>query len=48
MKLTPLFAGAAALAIAATANADVTINVTGATAFRGAALYSNPGVFYEH
>jgi hypothetical protein len=37
MKLTHLFAGAAALAVAATAHADVTINITGATAFRAAA-----------
>lgn len=40
MKITPYLAGFAAFAFAATSYADVTVNVTGATAFRGATLAS--------
>lgn len=40
MKLTKYLAGFAAFAFAATSYADVTVNVTGATAFRGATLAS--------
>jgi len=38
MKLTKYLAGFAAFAFAASANADVTVYVTGATAFRSAAI----------
>lgn len=40
MKPTTFIAGLSALALATTANADVTVNVTGATAFRAASLLS--------
>ncbi len=40
MKLTPYLAGFAAFAFAATSHADVTVNITGATAFRAATLAS--------
>ena len=40
MKLTKYLAGFAAFAFAATSHADVTVNVTGATAFRAASLLS--------
>lgn len=40
MKPTPFVAGLSALALATTAYADVTVNITGATAFRAASLAS--------
>jgi hypothetical protein len=40
MKPTKLIAGMSALALATTAHADVTVNITGATAFRAATLLS--------
>jgi hypothetical protein len=40
MKLTKYLAGFAAFAFAATSHADVTVNITGATAFRAATLAS--------